>query len=231
MHKAMSRFFCLALLSLGLLQIHVAATGDYGPYTCLQGWVWRQAVPDDYVCVTVDVRTQTWEDNSLAPSRINPNGGPYGPNTCKNGYVWREAVPGDVVCVTTATRTEAQEDNAQAQNRWATLNITISTWVNPVPFPTPWKILVTGDHFNYAPVTVGVYNLSGAAMWVDTFTAYSNNGLVAGSFITEAPFTLCDSLSYLPINGYVKVYDSLSDRWSAEVYIKTTFTGYWCPVE
>ena len=231
MHSTLNRLFglVLLLLSIDLFQIRVKATGNYGPYTCLQGWVWRQAVPNDYVCVTVEIRSQTAQDNALAPSRVNPNGGPYGPNTCLNGYVWREAVPGDEVCVTPATRSEAAYDNSQAPNRWATLNISISTFVEPVNWPTPQRILITGDHFNFAEVNVGVYDLNNVAHWTENFTAYSNYGLVAGSFITGAPFALCDNFTALPYNGYVKVYDTLSDRWSPEVYVKTTFTQEWCP--
>jgi hypothetical protein len=43
--------------------------GAYGPDTCLQGYVWREAVPSDHVCVTPETRTQTAEDNNLASSR------------------------------------------------------------------------------------------------------------------------------------------------------------------
>ena len=39
------------------------------PDTCLQGYVWREAVPGDYVCVTPETRAQAAQDNSLAASR------------------------------------------------------------------------------------------------------------------------------------------------------------------
>jgi hypothetical protein len=39
------------------------------PDTCLQGYVWREAVPGDHVCVTPETRAQAAEDNSLAASR------------------------------------------------------------------------------------------------------------------------------------------------------------------
>jgi hypothetical protein len=43
--------------------------GAYGPDTCLQGYVWRDAVSGDHVCVTPATRDQAAQDNSLAASR------------------------------------------------------------------------------------------------------------------------------------------------------------------
>ncbi|WP_141398083.1 hypothetical protein [Nitrosomonas ureae] len=90
---------------------------SYGPDTCVQGFVWREAGPNDYVCVTPQVRDQTRADNAQANARRSPNGGLYGPDTCLSGYVWREAFPGDHVCVTPETRTQAAEDNTHASAR------------------------------------------------------------------------------------------------------------------
>jgi serine/threonine-protein kinase len=87
--------------------------------TCVQGYVWREAVPRDHVCVTPETRAQAAQDNSLAASRRSPTGGAYGPDTCLQGYVWREAVPGDHVCVTPETRTQAAQDNSLAASRRA----------------------------------------------------------------------------------------------------------------
>jgi hypothetical protein len=89
------------------------------PDACQPGFVWRQAVPADHVCVTPTVRGQTAWDNRLAASRRSPNGGPYGPDTCQQGFVWRDALPNDHVCVTTETRSQAAADNAQAASRKA----------------------------------------------------------------------------------------------------------------
>jgi hypothetical protein len=89
----------------------------YGPDTCKNGFVWREARPSDHVCVTPATRQTTWDENALADSRREPNGGPYGPNTCKQGFVWREAFDGDVVCVTPDRRTQAKADNAAAAER------------------------------------------------------------------------------------------------------------------
>jgi len=84
---------------------------------CQQGYVWREAVPDDHVCVTPDTREATRQDNRLGPSRRNPSGGPFGPDTCLEGFVWREAAPGDHVCVIPATRDQAHADNGAAAGR------------------------------------------------------------------------------------------------------------------
>lgn len=101
----------------------VAAQGEvdlpYGPDTCVQGFVWREAFPDDHVCVTAETRAQAAEDNKQASARREPGGGAYGPDTCLQGYVWREARPGDHVCVTAETRAQAAEDNSRAASRRA----------------------------------------------------------------------------------------------------------------
>ena len=89
----------------------------YGPDTCVQGYVWREARDGDTVCVTPDVRTRTAQENATATEHREPGGGPYGPNTCKQGFVWREAFDGDVVCVTPDVREQTWRDNAAAQSR------------------------------------------------------------------------------------------------------------------
>ena len=40
------------------------AGGAYGPDTCRQGFVWREVVPADHVCVTPQVRDETRLENS-----------------------------------------------------------------------------------------------------------------------------------------------------------------------
>ena len=96
-----------------------ATTADcsFGPDTCIQGFVWREARPADHVCVSVAVREQTRSDNAQAAARRSPTGGPYGPDTCLSGFVWREAFPGDHVCVTPQTRAQAAQDNSQSHAR------------------------------------------------------------------------------------------------------------------
>ena len=95
-----------------------AQAQPYGPDTCKQGYVWREAIPSDHVCVTPATRQQTRDDNRQASARRDPTG-PYGSDTCKQGYVWRDAFPNDHVCVTPQTRQQAQDDNSQAAQRRA----------------------------------------------------------------------------------------------------------------
>jgi hypothetical protein len=89
----------------------------YGPDTCIDGYVWREAFTDDHVCVTPDVRSQAAYDNSQASARRQPGGGDWGPNTCRTGYVWRVARPSDLVCVTPEVRSQTEVDNSQEVNR------------------------------------------------------------------------------------------------------------------
>ena len=98
-----------------------ALTGErncsYGPDTCIQGFVWREAVPNDHVCVTPQVRQQTQSDNTQATVRRSPTGGAYGPDTCSSGFVWREAFSGDHVCVAPQARAQAAQDNKWSRVR------------------------------------------------------------------------------------------------------------------
>ena len=84
------------------------------PERCIIGYVWREAGPNDRVCVTGIRRTQVRDENAAADDTRNPNGGPFGPNTCKQGFVWREAFQDDVVCVVPSSRTQAQDENNEA---------------------------------------------------------------------------------------------------------------------
>lgn len=86
------------------------------PSNCKPGFVWRIARPTDYVCVTPASRDVVANENSIAPTRWDPNG-PYGPYTCIAGFVWREAFNGDVVCVTPERRDEVLEENRLAPQR------------------------------------------------------------------------------------------------------------------
>ena len=51
------------------LLLTLAAAQAYGPDTCINGYVWREAVPNDHVCVVPAVRAQARADNEAAPSR------------------------------------------------------------------------------------------------------------------------------------------------------------------
>lgn len=107
-----------------LIEIHpqipllvAAEPKPYGPDTCRQGFVWREAVANDHVCVVPSKRDQVRSDNATAASRREPNGGAYGPDTCKQGFVWREVNSADHVCVSLQERTRAADDNAHAAER------------------------------------------------------------------------------------------------------------------
>lgn len=82
--------------------------------TCKPGFVWREAIQDDHVCVPPAVRAQAREDNARANERKLPGGGHSGPDTCKSGFVWREVIPSDHVCVTPDTRDATARDTALA---------------------------------------------------------------------------------------------------------------------
>ena len=97
-------------------RVEVMATA-FIPDACVEGYVWREARPEDHVCVTPETRDQTAYDNSQAGARRDPVDRTYGPDTCRQGYVWREAFPGDHVCVTPQTRAQAADDNRNAPNR------------------------------------------------------------------------------------------------------------------
>jgi hypothetical protein len=84
---------------------------------CVQGYVWREAVEGDHVCVTATTRQQAWNDNAQADNRRQPGGGHSGFETCRQGYVWREVTPNDKVCVTPITRDQTRYDNSQASAR------------------------------------------------------------------------------------------------------------------
>lgn len=88
----------------------------FGPDTCISGYVWREAIPSDHVCVTPAVRDRTQQENSTAAERRDPTGA-YGSNSCKQGFVWREAFDGDTVCVTPDIRSATKADNAAAASR------------------------------------------------------------------------------------------------------------------
>ena len=102
-----------------------------GPNSCLRDSCGARLTRTATVCVTPAVRSQTTQENQLAASRRDPNGGPYGPDTCLPGYVWRDAFEGDHVCVTPDVRDAAANDNAAAASRLAANQ--------PAPRPSPYR--------------------------------------------------------------------------------------------
>jgi hypothetical protein len=124
----------------------------YGPDTCIQGYVWREARVGDTVCVTPAVRERTAQENANPAQYRDPNGGAYGPNTCLQGYVWREAFDGDTVCVTPDIRAQTLADNAAAASR-KQANQPQST-AQPTPTATSTVLFeITGTGEVYSIVT------------------------------------------------------------------------------
>jgi hypothetical protein len=118
-HMQLVRLARASLLVAAVLAAAPADAQPYGPDTCSQGYVWREAFPGDHVCVRPEVRAQAAADNAAGPSRRQPGGGASGPDTCLPGFVWRDARPGDHVCVPPATREQTASDNRLAGNRLA----------------------------------------------------------------------------------------------------------------
>ncbi|AFM18093.1 mycobacterium membrane protein [Mycolicibacterium chubuense NBB4] len=127
----------LAVAAAGAAGVAVPALADpalpYGPDTCIQGYVWREARDGDTVCVTPDVRARTLAENANPAANKSPAGGAYGPDTCLDGFVWREAFDGDTICVTPGERAQTKADNAAAASRYQA----------NAPKPTPTAATVT----------------------------------------------------------------------------------------
>ncbi|GGO14259.1 hypothetical protein [Microbispora bryophytorum] len=205
-----------------------SASGDYGPDTCVEGYIWREAGPSDHVCVTSATRTRTLADNAAKASRWTP--GPYGPHTCKTGYVWREAFTGDDVCVTPAARAQAKLDNGKAAERKVSAKLWItrytvppvdngdgtatSTSVDDIP-----RLKINGDHFNHGQVRLYIRYTSGKLYWSGTVTASAHSGYVAGSFGKKTGVFDC-AFGGKPANAYAQAQDVISGRWSAKVPVR-----------
>lgn len=102
----------------------------YGPDTCIDGYVWREARTGDTVCVTPAVRDQVAQQNAHPSSNKDPLAG-SGPQSCSQGYVWREAFDGDTICVTPDVRAATKADNAAAASCKASNS--------PKPAPKPQR--------------------------------------------------------------------------------------------
>lgn len=86
----------------------------FGPDTCKQGYVWREAYPNDHVCVTPVSREQAKADNAQRTSRMASPHAKSDNDSCVMGYVWREANASDHVCVTGDIRERTKQENADA---------------------------------------------------------------------------------------------------------------------
>ncbi|MFG3495954.1 hypothetical protein [Streptomyces sp. NPDC047928] len=205
----------------------VSLAGDYGPDTCREGYVWREARRGDHVCVEPRVRDQARTDNARAAARRSPGTNGNGPDACAVGYVWREAYPGDVVCVVPAVRTQARADNAQADDRRVSTRLWKSRWyparqcegdtcVSRSDDDIP-RIRLNGDHYNFGQVRLVIRRTSdNRLLWSGTVTAARHTGFAGGSFGKKTSLIDCSPYG-TPANGYAQAYDVISNRWSARL--------------
>ena len=92
-----------------------APAAQGAPGTCKQGFVWRQANPEDHACVLSVSRQQAVNDNASAVQYTVKDG--PAPALCLQGYVWREANAQDHVCVSPQVRTQTAQENQQSPAR------------------------------------------------------------------------------------------------------------------
>lgn len=100
---------------LGLLAILLLAAWPLEAFAqeCDDDFVYREAFPGDYVCVTPDTRRQAAEDNAAAATRYASGAA----DTCKPEYVWRDAFENDRTCVHWLARETALDENRLAPMR------------------------------------------------------------------------------------------------------------------
>ena len=193
-----------------------SAAGDHGPLTCLDGYVWRQATPQDHVCVTPAVRAQTARDNALASSRRSLTPGTFEPDLCAPGYVWREAVPGDHVCVTPATWQQVHDDNLTAGARRNALRVKIG---RDAATRTYW---VHADGINVGVARVALFwpgQTRPALSW-PVVARRSAKG-PGGELSLDTRLPACRTHP----NAIVRVRDPSSLRWSSSRRIATGCTS------
>jgi hypothetical protein len=198
-----------------------ATSNDYGPQTCLIGYVWRGAFAGDVVCVPPDRRDATNAENAAGPGLVDPNGA-YGPDTCIQGYVWRDAAVNnpwisgatDHVCVTPAIRSQvAWENTGQIAGGRALLEEV--RWTSRLLYP----FVLEGDGFNPGLVWIGFYRDSdNSLIWGTDVTATVGgnpdeypNWVGYGNLTT--PFNNC-TYPAGSTNSYIASYDWTSGVWT-----------------
>lgn len=208
------------------------------PAPCLMGYVWRQAVAGDYVCVTPATRAQAAADNAAAASRVNPQGGPWGPNTCYYGWVWRGVTSTDYVCVTPDTRAQVQADNAQAANRELLMRLWLSDWDPTPPPPCTGPVCstggnggplfqVNGENFNFGKVMLVVRSDSdNSIVWTAIVTAQTYTGFNGAALYAQSPLLDCTTDPYATPNDYLQAYDEVSGSWSARLPVNSDCLDY-----
>jgi len=200
------------------------AGGDYGPDTCLNGYVWRGAVSSDHVCVTPDVQDEIAQDNAQGAARRSPTGGAYGPDTCLQGYVWRDALAGDQVCVTPAARDQARSDNLEAATRRNELRTVIRTW-RPNAVRCDGDVCTTNnddapryrlltDRINVGQALIILVRTDGSRprqIWHRWVSVRAHPTAPGGLLSYRTDQLQCDGAP----NAYFRVMDGSSGRWSS----------------
>jgi hypothetical protein len=211
------------LLALAIVAPPAHAAGDWGPNTCLDGYVWREATPADLVCVTGAVRSQAASDNRQAAARRSPTGGAFGPDTCVSGYVWREAVADDHVCVTVATRSRTRAENARGPAQRNSLNVWHSTYAVPPRCDGGETCSITStddigrfrlraDHLNVGWVNVQLRRTANNALRRSWRVYAGPAGYMPGARLTlDTGVFNCRRAP----DSYFRVQDPSSTRWSA----------------
>ena len=218
-----------------------SAVGDFGTDTCLEGYVWRESVPADHVCVTAETRAQVQADNAAATERHLA-----GSDTCVAGYVWREAMAtgeadyetavanayasgqdptvvvqahldasavGDHVCVTPDVRAQTAADNDINTWRSRVLLMTGSL----IPYTSP--AVLQGSGFNTGTVYLEIVRHSdGSVLWqadVAASPADRPSFATEGSgFAVTIPFNECSSSPDGAVtNADLVAYDYTAGAW------------------
>lgn len=112
----------------GWSQVYAAGTLD--PRLCISGYVWREAVPGDLVCVLPEERdihipNDNAQHSAHSQLRFVPDGCPlinHKARSCRvleciAPFVWRFVTPADKVCVPPERAAQVAADNAAAASR------------------------------------------------------------------------------------------------------------------
>jgi hypothetical protein len=209
-----------------------SAAGDYGKDTCLEGYVWRQTISSDHVCVTPAVRDQVQADNAADAQRR----GLFG--LCRTGYVWRGAMAtgeadyeaavayayatgqdptsyvqahfdalaaNDHVCVTSAVRSQTAVDNNI--NTWSARVLLMRMSLSPYNAP----VTLQGRGFNTGTAYVAVTrNSDNAVLWQTWISTTAGAGFSVGT-----PFNTCTQGSpSTPV--HMVAYDYTAGVWRTE---------------
>jgi hypothetical protein len=189
------------VLTAAVLAAPAAEALPYGPYTCQNGYVWREAFANDQVCVTPTDRSTVAQENAAGPSHTNYyTSYPY---WCVSGYLWRQAKPTDYVCVLPASRDRERANNLLAESRLVDPsqtpqgNLQGSTWQGNV-YASGSSLTPYGGYAFY--------------WWSPTGHGYSTGGVradargnVNGQFVGASP-----CMSSLVTSPAVIVVDDLS---------------------